>query len=231
MLHPWLTISFVFVFSPTYTTAYTWQFTSPPRQCQNLSIAVQGSGQPPYSLLLIPNGPSPLPNNTEVRTIQNIPFSGSSTSLSFELNYPENSSFVAVVCLYLVLIPLLESFAYNLPHYPQVSDSSGFGTGGTSTPITVLQSSDSSCYNPTQGIQLPFFFYIDPTGGITQCESVRLWWYQNLVNGYVLHFPTLSLKLSLPLLLSFTRHIELSISMASSRGEFLRHLPRFFVYE
>jgi hypothetical protein len=104
MLHPWLTISFVFLFSPIYTTAYTWQFTSPPRQCQNVSIAVQGSGQPPYSLLLIPSGPTPLPNNTEVRTIQNIPFSGSSTSLSFELNYPENSSFVAVVCLYFVLI-------------------------------------------------------------------------------------------------------------------------------
>ena len=104
MLHSWLTIPFVFVFFSTYTTAYTWQFTSPPRQCQNVSIDIQGSGQPPYSLLIIPSGPTPLPNNTEVRTIQNIPFSGSSTSLSFELNYPENSSFVAVVCLYLVLI-------------------------------------------------------------------------------------------------------------------------------
>ena len=85
-----------------YANAYTWQFTSQPRQCQNVSIAVHGSGQPPYSLLLIPSGPTPLPNNTEVRTIKNIPFSGSSTSLSFNLNYPEDSSFVAVVCLYLV---------------------------------------------------------------------------------------------------------------------------------
>ena len=198
MLHSWRTIPFLFFFFPSYTSAFTWQFTSEPRQCQNVSIAVQGSGQPPYSLLLIPNGPTPLPNNTEVRTIQNIPFSGSSTSLSFNLNYPENSSFVAVVCLYLVLItaapaPLLESLTYRLPHYPQVSDSSGFGSGGTSTPVTVLPSSDSTCYNPTQGIQLPWLFFVDPTGGITQCETLRWYWQEDSVNGCVLHFSALGL--------------------------------------
>ena len=112
MLHSCLTIAFFFF--PCYASAYTWQFTSQPRQCQNLSIAVQGSGQPPYSLLLIPTGPSPLPNNTEVRTIQNISFTGTSTSLSFNLNYPETSSFVAVVCLYLDLFtaaPLVVSLS------------------------------------------------------------------------------------------------------------------------
>lgn len=83
---------------PILVNAYTWQFTTQPRQCQNVSLSVQGSGgQPPYSLLIIPTGPSPLPNNTEVRSVLNIPFSGTSTSLSFKLNYPENSSFVAVV--------------------------------------------------------------------------------------------------------------------------------------
>ncbi|KAI9438586.1 hypothetical protein H4582DRAFT_2076217 [Lactarius indigo] len=157
-----LSIPFFFFFFPHYASAYTWQFTSQPRQCQNVSIDVQGSGQPPYSLLLIPNGPSPLPNNTEVRTIQNISFPGTSSSLSFNLNYPEGSSFVAVV-----------------------SDSSGFGTGGTSTPVTVLESSDSSCYDPTKGIQLPWLFYVEPSGGITQCESVRWWWGQDLVKGTV----------------------------------------------
>jgi hypothetical protein len=85
---------------PLLANAYTWQFTSQPRQCQNLSLAVQGSGQPPYSLLIIPTGPTPLPNNTEVRLIRNIPFSGDSTTLSFKLDYPENSSFVAVVRIY-----------------------------------------------------------------------------------------------------------------------------------
>src|SRR6267154_916421 len=87
---------------PLLANAYTWQFTSQPHQCQNVSLSVQGSGgQPPYSLVIIPTGPSPLPNNTEVRSILNIPFSGTSTTLSFKLNYPENSSFVAVVRSYL----------------------------------------------------------------------------------------------------------------------------------
>jgi len=104
MLEPWLSFMFFFFFFPPYTTAYTWQFTSQPRQCQNVSIAVQGSGKPPYSLLIIPSGPTPLSNNTEVRTIQNISFPGSSTSLSFKLNFPENSSFVAVVCPFLLAL-------------------------------------------------------------------------------------------------------------------------------
>src|SRR5216684_2982815 len=76
--------------------AYTWKFTSQPRQCQNLSLSIQGSGQPPYNLLLLPTGPKPFQNTTEFRKIHNIPFSGN--SLSFKLVYPENSSFVAVVC-------------------------------------------------------------------------------------------------------------------------------------
>lgn len=87
---------------PLLARAYTWQFNSQPRQCQNVSLSVMGSGQPPYNLLIIPYGPTPLPNNTEVRTIQNIPFPGNSNTLTFELNYPENSSFVAVVsCCFL----------------------------------------------------------------------------------------------------------------------------------
>ncbi|KAF8493416.1 hypothetical protein F5888DRAFT_820424 [Russula emetica] len=148
---------------PLLVNAYTWQFTSQPRQCQTVSLSIQGSGgQPPYSLLIIPTGPSPLPNNTEVRSILNIPFSGTSTTLSFNLNYPENSSFVAVV-----------------------SDKSGFGTGGASTSVTVLQSFDSSCYSSSKPIHVPWVFYFEPTGGLTQCESVRLWWEAPSVNGCV----------------------------------------------
>ncbi|KAI9509270.1 hypothetical protein F5148DRAFT_1189042 [Russula earlei] len=147
---------------PLLADAYTWQFTSQPRQCQNLSLAVQGSGQPPYTLLIIPYGPTPLPNNTEVRTIQSITFPENGTTLSFKLAYPENSSFVAVV-----------------------SDGSGFGSGGTSTSVSVLTSSDSSCYDATQTVQIPWVFNIDPTGGLTQCESVRLWWEPSFVNGTV----------------------------------------------
>jgi hypothetical protein len=219
-LYSWLTIPFFFFSFLRHANAYTWQFTSQPSQCQNVSIAVQGSGQPPYNLLLIPSGPTPLPNNIEVRTVQNISFTGTSTSLSFKLNYPENSSFVAVVCLFLVLITVAPPFslAYRLPRHPQVSDSSGFGTGGTSTPVTVLQSSDSSCYNSTEGIQLPWLFYVDPTGGITQCESVRWWWNQSLVTGCVLHSSAHS-SASVISTSDISRHTALSIFTASSPVE------------
>src|SRR6266403_5557970 len=80
---------------PLLAYAYSWQFTSQPRQCQNLTLSIQGSGQPPYSLLLFPTGPKPSQNTTEFRKIHDIPFSGN--SLSFNLDYPGNSSFVAVV--------------------------------------------------------------------------------------------------------------------------------------
>ncbi|KAF8269215.1 hypothetical protein EI94DRAFT_1829083 [Lactarius quietus] len=160
--YSWLIIPFVFFFSPSYTTAYTWQFTSDPAQCQNLSVAVNGSGQPPYSFVIIPNGNSPLPNGIEVRSVQTYPFPGNSTSLTFNLNYPENSSFVAVV-----------------------TDSSGSGTGVVSTPVTVLKSSDSSCYNPTQTIHPPWTFNVQLELGITQCDSVRWWWLPGAVNGTV----------------------------------------------
>jgi hypothetical protein len=153
---------------PLLANAYTWQFTNQPRQCQTVSVAVEGSGQPPYSILLIPTGPTPLPNNTEVRTIQNINFTGSSTTLSFKLTYPENSSFVAVL-----------------------SDSSGFGSGGASASVTVLPSSDSSCYNASQPAQVAWDFSIDPSNGLTQCESVRLWWEPPFVNGTVNFYGTI----------------------------------------
>ena len=186
MFHSWLTIPFFFLLSSSYTNAFTWKFTSQPSQCQNVSVAVQGLGQPPYSIVIIPVvGPSSL-----VPGVQNIPFPGSNTSLSFQLNYPANSSFIAVVCLY----PpphLLELLAYCLPHCSQVSDSSGFGTGGTSTPVTVLGSSDSSCYDPTP---LSFFFFLNASN-ITQCETLRWYWQQNSVNGCVLHSSALGLSL------------------------------------
>ena len=92
----------VILLFPLLVNAYTWQFSSPPLQCNNVTLSILDSGgQPPYSLLIVPTGPSPLPNNIEVRSIQNIPFPGTSATLSFNLNYPENSSFVAVVRSYL----------------------------------------------------------------------------------------------------------------------------------
>ena len=107
----------VILLFPLLVNAYTWQFTSPPLQCKNVTLSVQGSGgQPPYSLMIIPTGASPLPN-TEVRALQNIPFPGTSTTLSFNLNYPETSTFVAVVRSYFLSLPdFLRHFLISAPH-------------------------------------------------------------------------------------------------------------------
>jgi hypothetical protein len=179
----------VILLFPLLVNAYTWQFTSQPYQCQNVSLSIQGSGgQPPYSLLIIPTGPppaSPLPNNIDFRPILNIPFSGTSTTLSFNLNYPENSSFVAVVrsSLSTTFSP---SFPHITSHCLQVSDKSGFGTGGASTSITVLPSSDSNCYNSSQIPYFAWVFSIYPDDGLTQCESTLLsWWQGPSPNGCV----------------------------------------------
>lgn len=86
-------------FSPL-VSSYTWSFTTTPQQCATLSLQISGSGSPPYSVLVIPYGPTPLPNNTEVRTIVYQQFDGSSTSTSFQLKYPSTSQFVAVVSIF-----------------------------------------------------------------------------------------------------------------------------------
>lgn len=77
--------------------AYTWTFKSPPQQCGNLTINVSGGGVPPYRVLIIPFGPTPLSNFVEARRILDIPFEGNSTELTFQLKYPQNSQLVAVV--------------------------------------------------------------------------------------------------------------------------------------
>lgn len=88
---------------PTLSVAYTWNFESTPQQCSNLTISVSGAGgKPPYRVLILPFGPTPLANNVEARKVIDQPFPGDSASVSFKLNYPADSQFVAVVslCLY-----------------------------------------------------------------------------------------------------------------------------------
>ncbi|RPD75490.1 hypothetical protein L226DRAFT_447792, partial [Lentinus tigrinus ALCF2SS1-7] len=131
--------------------AYSFTFSSTPRQCQNLTIDITGEGKAPYTLLLVPFGPTPLPNEIEARHITNVPFN-TSTSVSFQLKFPENSQFVAVV-----------------------SDANGFGTGGTSSAVTVL-SGDDGCFDPTKQSEAPWFFHIDPDGILTTCSPTRIWW-------------------------------------------------------
>lgn len=138
---------------PTLSSAYSFNFESTPRECDDLSISITGSGSPPYNLLIIPFGPSPLPNNTEVRKIVQQSFNGTSTS--FQLRYPQNSQFVAVL-----------------------SDSSGFGSGGTSGVVTVLSGGGSSCYSSSVVTSPPWVYSLVPNS-LTQCAGTRIWWAQD----------------------------------------------------
>lgn len=143
-------------------SGFSFTFTSQPQQCANLSISISGAGTPPYSVLIIPYGPSPLPNNVEARTIVHEQFPDNSSSVSFQLKYPSTSQFVAVV-----------------------SDSSGFGTGGTSVAATVMSSSDNSCYSATANVSPDFTFNIDPPNQVVQCSPSRLWWDPSQVQGNI----------------------------------------------
>ncbi|KAJ7686668.1 hypothetical protein B0H17DRAFT_707809 [Mycena rosella] len=145
--------------APLLSSAYTWSFTAEPTQCGTVAISVSG-GSPPYDVLIVPYGSSPLPNNIEARKIQDQPFSGNSATVSFKLNYPANSQFVAVV-----------------------SDSTGFGSGGTSASVLVGTSSDASCFDATQNVSPDFFYNIQPQGLITQCVATRIWWDSTKVQG------------------------------------------------
>ncbi|KAG6830374.1 hypothetical protein H0H92_001011 [Tricholoma furcatifolium] len=154
-------VLFTFLALPALASAYTWSFDAPPQQCSNLTISVSGSdGKPPYRVLIVPFGPTPLQNNVEVRTIIDQPFPDGATSVSFPLNYPADSQFVAVV-----------------------SDSTGFGSGGTSVAANVHSSSDSSCFNATQNVSPDFVFNIYPENQIVQCTPTRIWWNSSAVVG------------------------------------------------
>lgn len=96
MLHPSLAIAALASLC-TSAAAYSFTITDTPQQCQNLSLSITGSGTPPYSALVLPYGASTLPNNIEVRKIQDQAFADGATSVSFQLAYPENSQFIVVV--------------------------------------------------------------------------------------------------------------------------------------
>ncbi|PPQ94698.1 hypothetical protein CVT25_009553 [Psilocybe cyanescens] len=79
------------------TSAYSWSFQNNPQQCSNLTVSISGTdGVPPYRLLILPIGPSPLKNNIEARKIMDIKFDGTSSSVQALLRYPANSQLVAV---------------------------------------------------------------------------------------------------------------------------------------
>ncbi|EJD01128.1 uncharacterized protein FOMMEDRAFT_147749 [Fomitiporia mediterranea MF3/22] len=124
--------------------AFTFSFTSAPTQCAN-TTAVWTGGQAPFTLLLVPVGHL----SPETRTIiqKDVP---SGNSVSFVLNFPAQSQFVAIL-----------------------NDATGVGAGGTSSIITVGSSSDSSCLSTTPS-QAKFFLFLPQDIG--QCDSIDISW-------------------------------------------------------
>ncbi|KAF8549432.1 hypothetical protein OG21DRAFT_1421256 [Imleria badia] len=151
---------FAVVLSASLVSGYSFDFSNQPEQCANLSLSISGSGKPPYSVLIIPYGPTPLPNNVEVRTIVFRQFPGDDASVSFQLKFPGSSQFVAVV-----------------------SDSTGFGSGGTSVAASVMNSSDTTCFNASQTVSPDFPYNINPPNQVVQCSASRLWWDPSQVQG------------------------------------------------
>lgn len=168
---------------PSLAAAYTFKFTSIPTQCQELSLSIDGQGSPPYTVLIIPVGPSTAPNNVEVRKVVYQTFPNNSTTVSFPLRFPTNSQFVATVRFF---TPASSSLCPHIRLPAKVSDQSGFGTGGTSVSVTVQSSSNSSCYDTSQSVQPQFVFSLLPDKSLTQCSSTRLWWDNSTVQGYVI---------------------------------------------
>ncbi|KAK1231437.1 hypothetical protein PQX77_005446 [Marasmius sp. AFHP31] len=145
---------------PSNSLGYTWNFKSTPTQCGQLTIAISGQGKPPYSVLILPSGQTSFQNGVEVRKIIEANSTGDATEISLQLNYPAESQFVAVV-----------------------SDSTGFGSGGTSAAAQVTSSSDSSCFDPSRSVDPQWVFNISPQSQIVQCQSTRLWWDPSKVQG------------------------------------------------
>ncbi|KIL62412.1 hypothetical protein M378DRAFT_81298 [Amanita muscaria Koide BX008] len=56
----------------------------------------------------------------------------------------------------------------------QVSDSAGFGTGGTSAPTLVAESGDNSCFDVSQSWSPKFWFFLK-TPGVVQCSTTQIW--------------------------------------------------------
>lgn len=102
----WLVIAATLAGTLEGANAYSWNFRSNPQQCQNATIVLSGNGgTPPFSVLMIPFGASPLPNNIEARRITEQVFvRGNQRSGDVQVNYPANSQFVAVVSFSSVLI-------------------------------------------------------------------------------------------------------------------------------
>lgn len=94
----WLLVGTTLASSLPGAHAYSWNLRDDARQCTNSTVVLNGSGgKPPYKLLMIPFGASPL--SVEARRIVEQVFiaDGDQTSGEIKVSYPANSQFVAVV--------------------------------------------------------------------------------------------------------------------------------------
>ena len=153
-LFPLLTSLYLLSLLPS-SRAYSWSFQSMPQQCSNLTVSITGSdGKPPYRILILPFGPSPLANNTEARTILDVPFNGQESSVSFKLKYPENSQLVAVVCYF---ISCSFCFLLSFGCYPSFYFAIfSFSSGHQSPTMIGFPSIDPASWS-RQSMALPFF--------------------------------------------------------------------------
>lgn len=198
-----LAIALLVTSMATTASAFSFNITTTPQQCQTLNISITGTGEPPYRAVFLPVGSSPLPGGTEVRSVLDLPFDGDSTNLSFRFAYPSNSLFVVTVStlahVYICttshcgvtvtsafVAPEWEAimliFFLSLPLPIQVSDSSGFGSGGTSSAVQVQSSNDDTCYAKIE-VKPPTWFAIEPENQLVQCTKTRIWWDPAYVQG------------------------------------------------
>jgi len=105
----------LFLIPSLVAAAYTFKFTSVPTQCQELSLSIEGQGDPPYQVLIIPDGPSPLANDKEVRSIIDQTFPDNGTIVSIPLRYPATSHFVATVRFFALISISFPCYLHTRP--------------------------------------------------------------------------------------------------------------------
>ena len=100
---------------------------------------------------------------------------------------PSRAALAARGCSWLASLPRYGTGAHVIIPI-QVSDSTGFGTGGTSSVATVL-SGDDGCFDENTEVSPDFIFHTDPDGVVPTCTTQRLWWNSTQVQGYATHIP------------------------------------------
>nr|XP_019009763.1 uncharacterized protein I206_05323 [Kwoniella pini CBS 10737]OCF48544.1 hypothetical protein I206_05323 [Kwoniella pini CBS 10737] len=121
--------------------------TSTPVQCQNFTIQWSG-GSGPYHLSLVPT------IIVAGGHIENITIPSESTQWSFNLQQPAGLDFLVTM-----------------------SDSTGFGAGGTTSVLTVGSSDDSSCVPSFSNYD--FTFAVNPDSNPSSCGTMAVSWLEN----------------------------------------------------